>query len=60
MVGSLIAIVAIAGLLNVAGDCAPHVTGCGGLQRRASFAVLALGWLVYLVVKFIRAPRKFR
>lgn len=62
LVGSLIAIVAIAGLLNLTGDCAPNVTDCGGPQRRASFVVLVLGvvCLGYLVVRFIRSPSTFR
>lgn len=62
LVGSLIATVAIAALLNLTGDCAPNVADCGGPQRRASFVVLALGlvWLGYLVVRFIRSPTSFR
>ena len=62
LVGSLIAIIAIAGLLNLTGDCAPNATDCGGPQRRASFIVLALGvvWLGHLVVRFVRSPTTFR
>jgi uncharacterized YccA/Bax inhibitor family protein len=62
LLGSIIAIVVAAGLLNLTGDCAPEVTNCGEPQRRASFAVLGLGvvWIVYLVVRFIRSPRNFR
>ena len=62
LVGSFIVIVAIAGLLNLTGDCAPNATDCGGPQRRDSFVVLALGavWLGYLVVRFIRSPSTFR
>ena len=61
-VGSVIAIVSIAVLLGLTGDCAPHVMNCGEPQRRAGFVVLALGiaWLVYLVVRFFRSPTKFR
>jgi hypothetical protein len=61
-VGSLIAIIGIAGLLNFTGDCAPEVTNCGEGQRQASFVVLGLGvvWLVYLVIRFIRSPTTFR
>jgi uncharacterized YccA/Bax inhibitor family protein len=62
LVGSLIAIVGIAGLLNLTGDCAPEVTNCGEPQRHASFVVLGLGvvWLVYLVIRFVRSPSTFR
>ncbi len=62
LVGSIIAIVGIAGLLNFTGDCAPGVTDCGEPQRWASFVVLGLGvlWLGYLVVRFIRSSTKFR
>jgi hypothetical protein len=62
VIGSAIAIVAVALLLNFNGDCAQGVTDCGGLRRRASFVVLALGlvWVGYLVARFIRSPEKFR
>lgn len=61
MVGSIIAVVGFAGLLNLGGDCAPEVTNCGEPQRLASFVVLAFGvvWLGYLIVRFIRSPTKF-
>jgi hypothetical protein len=62
LVGSIIAILGIAGLLNFGGDCAPEVTNCGEPRRQASFVVLGLGvvWLVYLVIRFVRSPRNFR
>lgn len=62
LVGSIIAIAAVALLLNLTGDCAPGVTSCGERQRSASFVVVGLGviWLAYLIVKFIRSPTKFR
>jgi hypothetical protein len=62
LVGSIIAIVGAAGLLNLIGDCPAEVTDCGEPQRRASFVVLGLGvlWIVYLIIRFIRSPRKFR
>lgn len=61
-VGSAIAVVTAAALLNFTGDCAPQVTNCGEMARRASFVVLGLGvvWLVYLVVRFVRRPTNFR
>ena len=62
LLGSTIAIIAGAALLNFTGDCAPQVTNCGETGRRASFVVLSLGtvWLVYLVVRFVRYPTNFR
>ena len=62
LIGSIIAIVCVALLLNFTGDCAPDVTDCGEPQRYASFVVLGLGvvWVVYLVVRFIRSPTTFR
>ena len=62
LIGSIIAIVSVAGLLNLHGDCAPEVSNCGEPQRRAFFVVLGLGvvWLGYLIVRFIRSPRGFR
>ena len=62
LVGSVLAIVVVAGLLNLVGDCAPDVTNCGEPRRRASFVVLGLGvvWITYLVIRFIRSPSKFR
>ena len=62
LVGSTIAIVAIATVLNLTGDCTATVTDCGAPQRRMSYVVLGLGviWLGYLVVKFIRSPNRFR
>jgi ABC-type nickel/cobalt efflux system permease component RcnA len=59
--GSTIAILAVVGLLNLTGDCAPEVTNCGEPQRRASFVILGLGvvWLIYLVVRFIRSATRF-
>jgi hypothetical protein len=61
-VGSIIAVLGIAGLLNFAGDCAPEVTSCGEPQRQASFVVLGFGvvWLIYLVIRFVRYPNNFR
>jgi hypothetical protein len=62
LVGSIIAILGIAGLLNFTGDCGPEVANCGEPQRQASFVVLGLGvvWLVYLVIRFVRSPTNFR
>jgi uncharacterized YccA/Bax inhibitor family protein len=62
LIGSIIAIVGVALLLNLTGDCASEVTDCGEPQRHASFVVLGLGvvWVVYLVVGFIRSPTTFR
>ena len=62
LVGSVIAILGIVVLLSLTGDCAPEVTDCGEPQRQAAFVVLGLGvgWLGYLVVRFIRSPTKFR
>lgn len=62
LVGSLLAIIGAAGLLNLTGDCAPEVTNCGEPRRQASFVVLGLGvvWLIYLVVRFVRSPTRFR
>jgi hypothetical protein len=62
LVGSTIAILATAALLNFTGDCGPEVTNCGETARRASFVVLGLGvvWLLYLVVRFVRRPANFR
>ena len=62
LIGSILAIVVAAGLLNLTGDCGPGVENCGETQRRISFVVLGLGvaWIVYLVVRFIRSPSKFR
>lgn len=59
---SVLAIVGIALLLNLTGDCAPDVTDCGEPQRYASFVVLGLGvvWIIYIVVQFIRSPTTFR
>ena len=56
-----IGIVGIAMLLNFPGDCALEVTNCGEGRRQASFVVLGLGfvWLGYLVVRFLRNPKKF-
>ena len=62
LAASVLATLTLAALLNFSGDCAPDVTNCGEGRRYASFVVLALGaaWLVYLVVRFIRNPRRFR
>jgi hypothetical protein len=62
MIGSIIAIIGVAGLLNFTGDCAPEVVNCGEPQRRVSFVILTLGivWLGYLIVRFIRSPTTFR
>ena len=61
-VGSTIAILAAAVLLNLTGDCAPSVMDCGETSRRVSFVVLGVGvlWLAYLIVRFIRSPTTFR
>ena len=57
---SIVAIVSIALLLDVTGDCPRGAPDCGEPQWRASFVVLGLGaiWLAYVVVKFIQT--KFR
>lgn len=62
LIGSMVAIIVMAALLNFTGDCAPGVANCGEPQRRLSFVVLGLGlvWLGYLVVRFVRSPTKFR
>jgi hypothetical protein len=62
LVGYAIAIVGIAALLSLTGDCGLEVTDCGEPQRRAAFVVLGVGvvWLAYLVFRFIRSPREFR
>jgi hypothetical protein len=62
LVGSIIAILGTALLLNLTGDCAQDVTHCGGPERELSFVVLGVGvvWLIYLVIRFIRSPTTFR
>jgi hypothetical protein len=62
VIGSVVAIAGVALLLNFPADCAPGVTGCGETRRDASFVLLALGavWLIYLIVRFVRSPTKFR
>ena len=57
-----LATLGIALMLNFPGDCAPDIANCGEGRRYFSFVVMVLGaaWLVYLVVRFIRNPRRFR
>lgn len=59
---STFATLILAALLNVTGDCFPDVPNCGESSRRASFVVLGVGvlWLAYLVIRFVRSPKKFR
>jgi hypothetical protein len=53
------AIVGIALMMNLTGDCAPGVENCGETARHLSWVVLAVGaaWLIYVVVRFIRDHR---
>jgi hypothetical protein len=62
LVGSALASLTLALLLNFSGDCAPQMTNCGEARRYASFVVLALGaaCVAYLVVRFVCDPRRFR
>jgi hypothetical protein len=56
LLGSAVATIALALLMNLTGDCGGGVQNCGDTARQLSLAVLALGaaWLVYLVVSFLR------
>jgi hypothetical protein len=45
IVGWTVALIAVAGLINLTGDCGREVRNCGETQRRISFLVLAFGFL---------------
>jgi hypothetical protein len=59
MLGYALATIALALMMNITGDCAPHVEDCGETARKLSFVVLGLGvvWLIYLAVRFARDHR---
>jgi len=59
VVVSAAAILGIAGMMNLTGDCAPNVKNCGETARHLSWVVLAAGvaWLIYVIANFARDHR---